>query len=61
MLILYWFYSDKEHYIVNFTSSQDIAVTWEEILEMGQKAINEKYPINGILWCTSLIELFKIF
>lgn len=42
--------SDKEHYIVNFTSSQDIRVRWEEIVDMGQKVINEKYPINDILW-----------
>ncbi|CAG9804561.1 unnamed protein product [Chironomus riparius] len=46
----YLAFNDREHYIVNFTSSQDIKVTWEEILVMGQKAINNKYPINGILW-----------
>ena len=44
------FHSDKKNYIVNFTSSQEIQVRWEEILEMGQKALNEKYPINDILW-----------
>jgi hypothetical protein len=40
------FTSDREHYIVNFTSSQDIKVTWEEILVMGQRAINNKYPVS---------------
>lgn len=47
--VLFSFYnlnSDREHYIVNFTSSQDIKVTWEEILVMGQKAINNKYPVS---------------
>lgn len=44
------FHREKEHYIVNFTSSQDIQVRWEEIVEMGQKIINDKYPINDILW-----------
>lgn len=37
-----------------------LAVTWEKILEMGQKAINEKYPINGILWCRSTIKKYLI-
>lgn len=44
------FNSDKSRYIVNFTSSQDIQVKWEEIVTMGRKVINEKYPINDILW-----------
>lgn len=43
-------YSNKELNIVNFTSSQDIRVRWEEIIEMGKKILNEKYPINEIVW-----------
>ncbi|KAG5680579.1 hypothetical protein PVAND_010076 [Polypedilum vanderplanki] len=53
LMVCTWNYiqfNDKEHYIVNFTSSQDIQVTWEAILEMGQEIINEKYPLNQILW-----------
>lgn len=45
-----YFFSDKEHHIVNFTSSQDIQVRWEEIMSMGRRAINTKYPVNDILW-----------
>lgn len=43
-------HSDKANYIVNFTSSQDIQVRWEEIVVMGRKVLNDTYPINDILW-----------
>lgn len=49
-MILIDIFSDKDRYIVHFTSSQDIRVRWEEIVEMGQKVLNEKYPINDIVW-----------
>jgi fatty acyl-CoA reductase len=49
-LIHIFFRSDKEHYIVNFTSSQDIALPWESILDMGQDIISKKYPLNQIMW-----------
>jgi len=53
LMVCTWYYltfNDKEHYIVNFTSSQEIRVRWDEIFEMGHKVLNEKYPINDIAW-----------
>lgn len=52
-------YSNKENYIVNLTSSQDIQVRWEDIVSMGQKIINGKYPINDILWWGKAQNFFQ--
>jgi len=52
LMISTWNYielNDKEHNIINFTSSQDIRYTWAEILDMGRK-ISLTHPANGILW-----------
>lgn len=36
--------------IYNMTSSGEYKVSWEEIIEIGRKVINERMPLNGVVW-----------
>lgn len=46
----YLVYGDKENTIANFTSSAEIKITWDEMINVGRKVIEDKIPLNGVAW-----------
>ncbi|XP_061728068.1 putative fatty acyl-CoA reductase CG5065 [Cydia pomonella] len=36
--------------VVNFTSSAEVKITWEEMIEAGREIILNKVPLNGVAW-----------
>lgn len=40
----------KERRIYNCTSSFEYKVTWEEIIEMGRRIVENRLPLNGVVW-----------
>ncbi|CAH2988364.1 unnamed protein product [Chilo suppressalis] len=53
IMILAWnylVYGDKQTNIVNFTSSAEIKVTWNELIEAGREIIMNRVPLNGVVW-----------
>lgn len=51
MSIPYFFtFSDKERNVLHFTSSDEFKVSWQEIVELGRRVIEERLPLNGVAW-----------
>ncbi|XP_059061569.1 fatty acyl-CoA reductase 1 [Achroia grisella] len=53
IMIGIWHYvmiGDKEKNIVNFTSSAEVKVTWNEMIEAGREIITNRVPLNGVAW-----------
>jgi hypothetical protein len=46
-----FFFSNPEHFIINFTSSQEIQFSWEQVSKLGMIVAEQKYPLNQIFWC----------
>lgn len=40
----------RKRRIYHLTSSSEIKVSWEEIIEIGREVINTKMPLNGVVW-----------
>lgn len=36
--------------IVHLSSSNEIKITWGEVIEVGRWVINNKVPLNGVAW-----------
>ncbi|XP_066144968.1 putative fatty acyl-CoA reductase CG5065 [Euwallacea fornicatus] len=53
-LCIVWVYmcknKDKSKWIFNITSSANYKITMEEIIILGRKVINERMPLNGVVW-----------
>jgi hypothetical protein len=52
--ILNFNFRNPEHFIIHFTSSQEIRLTWEEIMDVGFGLVRNELPLNQILWCKIL-------
>ncbi|CAH0602077.1 unnamed protein product [Chrysodeixis includens] len=39
-----------QSYIINFTSSAEIKVTWSEMIDAGREIIMNRVPLNGVVW-----------
>lgn len=46
----YDFLTYKTRQIYNLTSSHELRVTWNEIIDLGRKVIEKKMPLNGVVW-----------
>lgn len=44
------FSRDHERSIYNLTSSADIKVSWEQLINIGRWVVNNRLPLNGVLW-----------
>ncbi|XP_039497310.1 putative fatty acyl-CoA reductase CG5065 [Drosophila santomea] len=42
--------TDKTNRVAHMTSSNDIKVSWAEIIELGRWVIENKVPLNGVAW-----------
>ncbi|XP_066255909.1 fatty acyl-CoA reductase 1 [Euwallacea similis] len=53
-LCIVWVYicknDNKSKWIFNITSSSNYKITMEEIINMGRKVVNERIPLNGVVW-----------
>lgn len=47
---MYLFISDKARNVFHFTSSDEFKVSWQEIVELGRRVIEERLPLNGVAW-----------
>uniref|UniRef100_T1PI92 Fatty acyl-CoA reductase n=1 Tax=Musca domestica TaxID=7370 RepID=T1PI92_MUSDO len=43
-------YGLKENRVAHMTSSNEIKVTWSEIIEIGRWVIENRVPLNGVAW-----------
>ncbi|XP_041971165.1 putative fatty acyl-CoA reductase CG5065 [Aricia agestis] len=53
IMICAWNYltlKDTKTTVVNFTSSAEIKITWQEMIEAGREIIMERMPLNGVVW-----------
>ncbi|XP_026472331.1 putative fatty acyl-CoA reductase CG5065 [Ctenocephalides felis] len=53
LLVVTWNYianNDKERNVLHFTSSDEFKVSWQEIVELGRRVIEERLPLNGVAW-----------
>lgn len=44
------YFRNEDHFIVHFTSSNEIRLTWEDMAILGKETIQNDYPFNQILW-----------
>ncbi|XP_044738347.1 putative fatty acyl-CoA reductase CG5065 [Chrysoperla carnea] len=42
--------NDRTRRVFHLTSSAEIKVSWRELIELGRKIIQEKMPLNGVVW-----------
>uniref|UniRef100_A0A1B0CFB4 Fatty acyl-CoA reductase n=1 Tax=Lutzomyia longipalpis TaxID=7200 RepID=A0A1B0CFB4_LUTLO len=53
MLLATWNFienNDRTRRIYNVTSSAEIKVSWNQVIEMGREIVTTKVPLNGVLW-----------
>lgn len=50
LLIHFLHFRNQDRIIYNYTSSEDLNITYEEIFNMGMKLTREEIPFNGVLW-----------
>ncbi|XP_063392482.1 fatty acyl-CoA reductase 1-like isoform X2 [Cydia fagiglandana] len=53
IMICCWEYIEQGvHHInvINFTSSAEVKITWEEMIEAGREIILNRVPLNGVAW-----------
>ncbi|XP_055706865.1 putative fatty acyl-CoA reductase CG5065 [Phlebotomus papatasi] len=53
MLLATWNFienNDRSRRIYNVTSSAEIKVSWNQVIEMGREIVTKKIPLNGVLW-----------
>ncbi|XP_059609547.1 putative fatty acyl-CoA reductase CG5065 [Phlebotomus argentipes] len=53
MLLATWNFienNDRSRRIYNVTSSAEIKVSWNQVIEMGREIVTTKVPLNGVLW-----------
>lgn len=43
-------FRDYERNIYHLTSSAEIKVSWEKVIEIGRWVIMNKMPLNGVMW-----------
>ncbi|KAL7034835.1 hypothetical protein ACKWTF_008124 [Chironomus riparius] len=46
----FYTYKNEDHFIIHFTSSNEIRLTWEDMAILGKETIQNDYPFNQILW-----------
>lgn len=49
-IIISQFCSDRSRRIYNVTSSAEIKVSWNQVIEMGREIVTKRIPLNGVLW-----------
>ncbi|GAB0090386.1 Fatty acyl-CoA reductase [Sergentomyia squamirostris] len=53
MLLATWNFienNDRTRRIYNVTSSSEIKVSWNQVIEMGREIVTTKVPLNGVMW-----------
>lgn len=69
MAVVSWNFSQtKEKRVFNFTSTDELQVTWKEVIENGRRVIEKDFPFNGVAWypggsikSSKLIHYFTVF
>lgn len=42
--------SDQERRIIHLTSSAEVKVSWQQIIEIGLWVVENKIPLNWVMW-----------
>ncbi|PSN41792.1 putative fatty acyl-CoA reductase [Blattella germanica] len=42
--------NDREKRVYHLTSSSELRITWQEIIDHGRQVVTEKVPLNGVVW-----------
>lgn len=51
MAICTWDYlTTKQRRIYNLTSSHEIKISWDQIIDLGRKIVETRMPLNGVVW-----------
>ncbi|KAG5683183.1 hypothetical protein PVAND_012479 [Polypedilum vanderplanki] len=64
IMITTWSYlslNDHKNFIFNFTTSNQIALNWKEIIDKGLKVCREKYPMRQMLWYPNITLTDKLW
>lgn len=68
--MIYFYYNNtfREKRVFNFTSTDELQVTWKEVIENGRRVIEKDFPFNGVAWypggsikSSKLIHYFTVF
>lgn len=50
MCVYVFFNRDIEKTVYNVCSSQEVKVSWQEMIDIGRNIVTNKIPLNGVAW-----------